>query len=397
MAGAGSNRDLNFPAVGKGSFRGTRVRDAFFFRWQQNRQQFHSDRADLASSKKRCALIIHPSHIGAGGVVNATLFYAAALIAAGHSAEIWTASKAVAKRAENLGIPAFYDYWLRNAGMALVSPKLVGKALASRRRAAALVHQGEKSWLFGRLWFWGADQSVVFHNDKIGQRRYFPKWLTLSEQHRSELETVCREKGLVRTIQIIRNGPLAGKPQDFGLRQGDRVQTIGCLGNFGAKKAVNVLIEGFAATVARGHDVRLVLAGDGGYRKSCEALAQELGVADRIEWPGWLNDTTAFFQQIDLFCLPSRNEPFGIVITEAMQAGLPVIATDTKGPRDIVIPGETGWLVPPDRPDALAGAIEEAILDPVKAAAFGQAGRLRYQANYSLAAAGRVLADAIGL
>jgi glycosyltransferase involved in cell wall biosynthesis len=126
-------------------------------------------------------------------------------------------------------------------------------------------------------------------------------------------------------------------------------------------------------------------------------LAQELGIADRVYWPGWLTDTAAFYDGIDLFCLPSNDELFGIVVTEAMQAGLPVVATATFGPREIVIPGETGWLVPAGDAGALADALEEAVKDPEKAHAHGLAGRSRFENTYSLTAAGKRLSEALDL
>jgi glycosyltransferase involved in cell wall biosynthesis len=141
-----------------------------------------------------------------------------------------------------------------------------------------------------------------------------------------------------------------------------------------------VLVRAFAVLIERHHDVRLVLAGHGAELQRCQRLAENLGVAGRISWPGWLDDTGAFFENIDLFVPPSRNEPFEIVVTEAMQAALPVVATSTKGPSDVVIPGETGWLVPPDDAAALADAIEDAIKNPEKARVFGANGYERFKA-----------------
>ncbi len=145
----------------------------------------------------------------------------------------------------------------------------------------------------------------------------------------------------------------------------------------------------------RGFDGRLVLAGDGLERNRCEELAQDLQIWERIDWMGWQSDTRAFFERIDLFCLPSRNEPFGIVATEAMQAGLAVVATNTSGPRDIVVPGKTGWIVPSDDATALADALEDAIGHPERTASFGRTGFTHFEENYSPLAAGKVLAAAL--
>lgn len=344
-------------------------------------------------------LVIHASETGAklGGIANATIFYALALTAAGYPAEIWTPSQTLADRAQALGVPVFRHRWLCNAGIALLHPTLIWKALTARRHAAAVMHQGEKLWLFGRVWLTAIPESVVFHNVKIHQRQLFRRWLAISVRHKRELEVFARAKRLHRTIALIRNGPLPIASELPRCKPADRIQTIGCLGNFRRKKAVPVLVRAFAELIKRGHDVRLVLGGEGPERPLCQELAKQLGVSGRIDWPGWNNDTRSFFKQIDLFCLPSRNEPFGLVITEAMQAGLAVVATDTSGPRDIVIPGKTGWIVPVDDAEALADALEEAISNPALTRSYGIAGFHRYQENYAPLAAGKILAEALGL
>jgi glycosyltransferase involved in cell wall biosynthesis len=350
------------------------------------------------SNTQRAAkvILIHASNTQDGGIINATIFYATSLLAIGYNVEVWTASQGLARRARSLGIPVFCHRWLQNAGIALIHPALIAKALRSRRSALAAVHQGEKLWLFGRVWLFGVQESVVFHNERIGQRRLFRRWLALSERHHVALENLIRERKIARKVRKIRNGPL---PDASHIRQrpAQPIVTFGSISNFGQKKAIDVLVKAFAETVRRGHDVRLLLAGDGRQRKQCEALAMDLDVWERIEWMGWQSDTRAFYERIDLFCLPSRNEPFGIVTTEAMQAGLPVIATDTFGPRDIVVPGKAGWLVPVDDVTAMADAMEDSIKDPEKSASYGEAGYAYYEEHYSPPAAGKVLASALEL
>src|SRR5258706_4838976 len=158
-------------------------------------------------------ILLHASEADQGGIFAATIFYAAALIAAGHPAEIWTPSLALEKRAKTLGVPVFCRKAFRNAAGPIVNPAIVAKALKARRHAKAIVHQGEKHWLFGRVWLRGVMESVVFHNDKIGQRRLFRHWLALSERHRGVLELFAQKRRLRRTISVIRNGPLPNASQ----------------------------------------------------------------------------------------------------------------------------------------------------------------------------------------
>ena len=88
---------------------------------------------------------------------------------------------------------------------------------------------------------------------------------------------------------------------------------------------------------------------------------------------------------LDLLVLPSRQpEPFGMVLLEAMATGKPVIATDHGGPREIVVPGETGILVPPGEPTALAGAIMELTRHATLRQQMGAAARARAERSFGL-------------
>ncbi|MGN6562951.1 MAG: glycosyltransferase family 4 protein [Thermomicrobiales bacterium] len=140
----------------------------------------------------------------------------------------------------------------------------------------------------------------------------------------------------------------------------------------------------------------LVLAGDGPYRATLERLATELGVRDRVlflgNWP--------YEQMPDLLAaadivlgMSFVNETFGISLCEALACERPVIASDFGGFREVVRPGETGLLVPPQNPVALAAAIDTLLADPARRAAFGAAGRRDVAARFSWnAVVGRVLA-----
>jgi glycosyltransferase involved in cell wall biosynthesis len=87
----------------------------------------------------------------------------------------------------------------------------------------------------------------------------------------------------------------------------------------------------------------------------------------------------------DLVVLPAKAEPFGLVLLEAMALGKAVIATDAGGPRDIVVDGETGRLVAPSDSAALAAAMHELLADPDRCRAMGDAGRRRFERQFTAA------------
>ena len=129
---------------------------------------------------------------------------------------------------------------------------------------------------------------------------------------------------------------------------------------FHPKKAHHVLIRAFATAARADRRLHLRLAGTGGELPRCRALARDLGVADRVAFPGDLSraDVRREMLAADAFVLPSYCETFGVVVIEALASGLPVIATRCGGPECIVHP-QNGVIVPPGDVAALSRALVE--------------------------------------
>ncbi|WP_426956507.1 glycosyltransferase [Muricoccus radiodurans] len=128
---------------------------------------------------------------------------------------------------------------------------------------------------------------------------------------------------------------------------------------------------------------QLWLAGEGPERGALEALAAQLGVADRVAFLGWRGDQGALLAACDLSICPSRHEPLGNVVLEAFSASRPVVAAASHGPVELIAHGETGLIVPVDEPEALARAVAGLIADPARAAALAEAGRLTYERDFA--------------
>jgi glycosyltransferase involved in cell wall biosynthesis len=146
---------------------------------------------------------------------------------------------------------------------------------------------------------------------------------------------------------------------------------VGATGRFVAKKGFEVFIAALGRLRARGVGFRAVLAGDGPERAALVQLAADRGLQDVLTFPGWVNDKAEFFAGIDLFCMPSHHEPFGIVLIEAMAQATPVVATASEGPSEIIHDGLDGILVPRGDADRLTQALGELIDDPERAARLG--------------------------
>ena len=124
-------------------------------------------------------------------------------------------------------------------------------------------------------------------------------------------------------------------------------------------------------------DYRLSLVGDGPDAAEVAAALEAQGLSDRVELLGARENVSELLARADLFVLSSRSEGFPVSILEAMAAGLPVVATDVGGVAEAVLDGETGILVPPADPEALAAALERLVDDVELRHHLGAAGRAR--------------------
>lgn len=145
-------------------------------------------------------------------------------------------------------------------------------------------------------------------------------------------------------------------------------------------KGVETLLQAFALVHQMDPSARLVYAGDGPEREHLQTLAGEMGVAESVEFPGWVHPDKLLplMDQVSVVMVPSnRKEPFGLVALQGSQAGRPVIASRDGGLPEIIIDGETGLLVEPGDVPALATAMQSLISQPERAASMGLAGRER--------------------
>jgi teichuronic acid biosynthesis glycosyltransferase TuaC len=142
------------------------------------------------------------------------------------------------------------------------------------------------------------------------------------------------------------------------------------------RKGIRELVAAVGRLRAGGRRVDLAIAGDGPLRGALAAQAEAAGVADAVHFLGRVphERVLALMARANLFALPSWDEAFGLVYTEAMAQGTPVIAGRGEGPEDFITDGVSGYLAPVRDAGALAGIIAKVLDDPVAAATVGAAG-----------------------
>ena len=141
-----------------------------------------------------------------------------------------------------------------------------------------------------------------------------------------------------------------------------------CVGRLCREKGQLLLIEAARRLRQHGEAVEIVLAGDGPLRNEIDALIQDLGLEDQVRVTGWISSDRVRreLEQARALVLPSFAEGLPVVIMEAMAAARPVVTTRITGIPELVVPGETGWLVTAADLDALVDALSEVLSAPVE-------------------------------
>ena len=186
-------------------------------------------------------------------------------------------------------------------------------------------------------------------------------------------EILVREYGLHERYSVIPTGTnldpfLNADGKSLRREKGWQDETmLVSVGRLAPEKNWDTLLRAFARVHEKHPNARLLLIGDGNARQSLESLASELGVANQVTFTGALpfEEIPRYLKAADVFAFASVTETQGLVTIEAMAAGLPVVAVNGPGTRDIVEHGKQGLLVEND-PDALANGLNKLLSNPEK-------------------------------
>lgn len=150
---------------------------------------------------------------------------------------------------------------------------------------------------------------------------------------------------------------------DLNLPFDEGTLIVGSIGRLSEEKGYVHLIEALPTVLAEFPNIRLVLIGDGNLRGDLEQRARQLEVHEKILFSGQREDASNLLKSMDVFVLPSLMESLPTVVLESMACGVPVVATDLPGTRELIQHGMTGWLVSPKNSLELAQAIIRLLQD----------------------------------
>lgn len=166
--------------------------------------------------------------------------------------------------------------------------------------------------------------------------------------------------------RAVRGSEAAGQKESTSKRL-----RVGMVGHLAPIKGQEDFIRAAAIVCGLRDDVEFIIAGEdksrsGEHRQGIERLIAKLDLNQRVRLSSWVDDIAELLSTFDLFVSPSRSEPFGLSIVEAMAAGTPVVASTSEGAREIINDNDTGRLVPIGNVDALAKVICELLSNPAQ-------------------------------
>nr|WP_255616501.1 glycosyltransferase [Microvirga puerhi] len=225
------------------------------------------------------------------------------------------------------------------------------------------------------VWFWLRAAAVVANSQGLRE---------LAQQSASELP-----------ISVIPNGVDGERFRPD--RRGDARARLRLLfvGRLQHQKGIDVLLR--AMTQVASPDMELLVVGDGPERNMLKAMAREFAIQDNVMFHGWADrsELPILYQSADIFVLPSRDEGMPNVLLEAMASGLPAIATRISGSEELVVDGETGFLVPPDDANTLANAISLLSADSSLRENLGRNARVRVEREFNWRAVAEAYLDLV--
>lgn len=212
--------------------------------------------------------------------------------------------------------------------------------------------------------------------------------IAVSHALRRTYERVGVEAASMTTVPngIRPRGPGPGRQAAraaLGLR--DEQPVVLTVGRLTVMKGHRHLVDAVPGLLRRVPDLAVVVLGTGHLHDELQKQAAELGVADAVHLPGHRSDARMLLDAADVFVLPSRHEGMPLVLLEAMDAGLPVVATRVIGSEEVVVDGETGLLVRPRDAQALEQALGRLLADPEARRRYGQAGQRRFHERFTAA------------
>ena len=215
--------------------------------------------------------------------------------------------------------------------------------------------------------------------------------IAITEQMRQDIINAGITSDKVFTVPNMIPIPQHIEYQEPKLRE---VPIIGVCARFVSMKGIDIFLASLVELKQRNIPFKAEIAGDGPERDLYLKLIADYKLASQVKLLGWVDNREAFYKNLDIFCLPSRKEAFGLVILESMIHSLPSVITDLPGPREIIAHSDSTLFVPSEDPISMANSLERLITDKELAKKLSLNAFNRVQ-DYSLASVGPLLHEVL--
>jgi glycosyltransferase involved in cell wall biosynthesis len=220
--------------------------------------------------------------------------------------------------------------------------------------------------------------SILYRID-ISMSRYSDMIITVSNALKERLI----ERGINKEkISVVNNGiekcneekelDTLSIKERFGITN---EKVVGIVGRLSAVKNHFLFLRSAKILLKKERKVKFLIIGDGPLKRELEILAEELGIRENVIFTGWRDDVQQLYRIMDIFVLSSHMEGMPVTLLEAMFNQVPIVATKIGGIPEVIEDGVTGYLCPPDNPNALSEAIFSILSNPAKGREMGVMGR----------------------
>ncbi|PIR34416.1 MAG: glycosyl transferase family 1 [Alphaproteobacteria bacterium CG11_big_fil_rev_8_21_14_0_20_44_7] len=298
----------------------------------------------------------------------------------------------ILKKFAKAGIPSNEIIKLKNMGQWDVFAKILIAQLLKKFKPDAVIAHGNRAInLFHKACKKHNVPLIgVTHNYKLQHFHKCDAAFAITENLAEEVRKEIGTEHIFNIPHMINIAPhLQPPPKPFA-----NPPIIGVMSRMVPEKGLELFLRALEHLKSHHIEFKAKIGGDGDERKNLEDLIQELGLGDYVELLGWQNDKADFYSSIDIFCLPSLRESFGIVILEAYKAALPIVSTRTHGPNEIIHHNFTGILTEVDIVE-LAEGLEKLIKDEKLAHKLGKQGYEYALANFCSNVIGKKIRDSI--
>ncbi|RUA15242.1 MAG: hypothetical protein DSY55_06720 [Clostridia bacterium] len=309
-------------------------------------------------------------------------------------------------RSDRLAMPVLRRRYLSPTGLPLLAWRMLWARRALRscttHQPLSLMHSNTSAVLAGALSANSLGIPHIWHSRELVQRPLIARKLLARMLHRRSTRVIAVSRAVadhlladqprlaprltvipdaVDTRRFSPDTAPANLRQAWGVADDETL--VGVVGRLSRWKGQDFFLRAFANASRHAPALRAILIGsplpdDAQRLPALQAQAQRLGIADKVRWPGYLDDMPTVMAALDALVLPSvQPEPFGLVVIEAMASGKPVIATAHGGPAESIVHGETGLLVSPHDPEEMAEALVLLARKPLFRQNLGWAGRKR--------------------